>query len=127
MKKFKIGFWVSTSLLSAMMLMSARMYVFNHEEIAGLFTKFGYPTYIIYPLAGAKILGVAILLLSGNGKLREWAYVGFFFNFMLAFFAHVQIGDGEQFGAVLALILLSSSYFFNSKRNTSVNAEMSLA
>ena len=59
MKKFKIGFWISTGLLSAMMLMSASMYVFNHEEIAGLFTKFGYPTYIIYPLAVAKLTGVS--------------------------------------------------------------------
>jgi hypothetical protein len=125
MKKFKIGFWISTGLLSAMLLMSASMYVFNHEEIAGMFTKFGYPTYIIYPLALAKLIGVSVLLLSKNLKLKEWAYVGFFFNFILAFFAHYQIGDGEQFGALIALVLLVTSYYFNYKKNTEI--EVSLA
>ena len=127
MKKFKIGFWISTSLLSAMMLMSASMYVFNHEEIAGLFAKFGYPTYIIYPLALAKVTGVAVLLLSKNSKIKEWAYIGFFFNFVLAFFAHFQIGDGEQIGALMAMALLSLSYFFNYKRHTVFETELAPA
>ena len=31
---------------------------------------------------------------------------------ILAFFAHYMIGDGEQMGALLALILLMTSYIF---------------
>lgn len=127
MKKFKIGFWISTGVLSAMLLMSAGMYIFNHEEIAGLFTKFGYPSYIIYPLALAKTTGVTVLVLSKNSKIREWAYVGFFFNFVLAFFAHFQIGDGEQAGALVALVLLFLSYFFDYKRNTVSEADLALS
>ena len=33
-KKTKIGFYISTGLVSALMLMSASMYVFNHEMVA---------------------------------------------------------------------------------------------
>ncbi len=39
----------------------------------------------------------------------------FFFAFVLAFFAHYMIGDGEQMGAVVATILLLTSYFTEKK------------
>ena len=116
MKRDKIIYWVATGLLSAMMLLSASMYLFNNAEIVSIFTKLGYPTYIIYPLALAKILGVIAILTNKSVVLREWAYAGFFFDFVLAFFAHQQIGDGESAGAVVAMILLLVSYNFRKKR-----------
>ena len=112
MKRNKMIDYAATALLSLMMLGSAGMYVFNHEEIKELFVSFGYPTYIIYPLAVAKILGVIALWIPGYKTLKEWAYAGFFFDFILAFFAHYMIGDGEQIGAVMALVLLGFSYYF---------------
>lgn len=114
--KNKIIYYVSTGLLSALILFSAGMYIFNHEEIALMFTNFGYPTYIIYPYAVAKILGLFALWLISNKIIKEWAYAGFFFAFIFAFFAHVMIGDGEQFGAAVAMILLIVSYIFNKKQ-----------
>ena len=62
MKTTKILYWVSSGLLSALLLFSAGMYVFNHVEIMKLFEAFGYPLYLIYPLALAKIVAVAVLL-----------------------------------------------------------------
>lgn len=115
MKTNKIIYWSSTGLLSAMLLMSAGMYVFNNEMINGLFTSFGYPTYIVYPLAVAKIAAVIVLLTQKQTIIKEWAYAGLFFDFILAFFAHFMIGDGEQMGAVMAIILLSVSYIFGRK------------
>ncbi|WP_422361367.1 DoxX family protein [Reichenbachiella sp.] len=112
MKRDKIIYWVSSGLLSAMMLMSAGMYLFNTAEIKSLFISFGYPDYLVYPLAFAKILGVIAILTRRSKMLLEWAYAGFFFDFALAFFAHWNIQDGEHFGAVIALILLCSSYIF---------------
>ena len=38
MKTNKIIYWVGTGLLSAMLLMSAGMYVFNNEMIQEMFT-----------------------------------------------------------------------------------------
>ncbi|WP_428740551.1 DoxX family protein [Tenacibaculum sp.] len=115
MKRDKIIFYVSTGLLTLMMLMSAGMYLFNHEAIAGMFTAFGYPTYIIYPYAMAKILGLVALWFLRGKFLNEWAYAGFFFAFILAFFAHVMISDGEQVGAVIAMVLLILSYIYKKK------------
>jgi hypothetical protein len=115
MKKDKIIFYVVTSLLTLLMLFSAGMYFFNHEEVAVMFTSFGYPTYIIYPYAVAKLLGVIAIWFVANKTIKEWAYAGFFFAFILAFFAHIMIGDGEQMGAVVAMILLVVSYIYSKK------------
>ena len=115
MKTTKIIYYISTGLLSLLMLFSAGMYIFNNAEVAGMFTNFGYPTYIIYPYAVAKILGLVAIWFLGNKVIKEWAYAGFFFAFILAFFAHYMIGDGEQMGAAVAMVLLVTSYITNKK------------
>ena len=115
MKTNKIIYWVSTGLLSAMLLMSAGMYVFNNEMIQEMFTAFGYPVYLIYPLAAAKFSAIIVLLTQKQSKIKEWAYSALFFEFILAFFAHFMIGDGEQMGAVMAMTLLVVSYIFGRK------------
>ena len=117
MKTNKIVFYASTGLLTALMLFSVSMYLFNHEEIVKAFTSFGFPTYIIYPLAAAKISGLVALWFFQKKTIVEWAYAGFFFNFVLAFFAHYMIGDGEQMGALMALVLVVVSYVFSKKVN----------
>ncbi|SFN64183.1 DoxX-like family protein [Bizionia echini] len=117
MKRDKIIYYVTTGLLTILMLYSVSMYFFNHDAVAAMFTNFGYPTYIIYPYAVIKLLGLIALWMPGFKLVKEWAYAGFFFAFILAFFAHYMIGDGEQSGAVLALILLVVSYIFNKRIN----------
>ena len=47
--------------------------------------------------------------------LKEWAYAGFFYAFVLAFFAHFMIGDGQQATAVIALVALVVSYIFHKR------------
>lgn len=115
MKTNKIIFYVATGLFTALMLFSVGNYFFNNDAINGAFRSLGYPTYLIYPLAVAKLLGIAALWFAPNATLREWAYAGFFFNVTLAFFAHFQIGDGEQVGALIAFVLVLLSYVFRKK------------
>ena len=111
MKTQKILYWITTGLLSLMLLGSAGMYFFKNADVVMEFEKLGFPTWVIYPLAICKILAVAVILSNKGGWLKQWAYAGLFFNFTLAFFAHVMVGDGDQFGALIALILLLGSYF----------------
>ena len=82
------------------MLMSAGMYIFNNAEVSKMFTGFGYPTYIIYPLAVAKLLGLVAIWGKSFKSLKEWAYAGFFFDFVLAVGAHLGISDGGHWAAV---------------------------
>lgn len=111
MKREKIFYFVATGLLSLFMVFSVSNYIFNNEMIRAAFEGFGYPSYIIYPLAAAKMAGLIAVWGRFRPALTEWAYAGFFFNFVLAFFAHLMIGDGQQYGALVALILLFTSYF----------------
>ena len=114
-KRNKIIYWVATGLLSVMMVLSASMYVFDNGMVSTTFANLGYPTYVIYPLAMAKILGVIAILTKKSNWLKEWAYAGFFFDFVLALLAHIQINDGEFGGAAIALVLLCVSYFYDKK------------
>jgi DoxX-like protein len=117
MNKNKIIYYVSTGLLSLLILFSAGMYLFNYEVVKEMFASFGYPTYIIYPYAIVKLLGLFAVWNSRFITLKEWAYAGFFFAFILAFFAHYMVGDGEQIGAIIAFILLLVSYYSWKKLN----------
>ena len=115
MKALKITYYIATGLLTLLMLFSAGMYFFNYAEVAEMFTNFGYPTYIIYPYAIAKLLGLIVVWFVANKTIKEWAYAGFFFAFIFAFFAHVMISDGEQEGAIVAMVLLITSYISSKK------------
>ncbi|MFK8037472.1 MAG: DoxX family protein [Crocinitomicaceae bacterium] len=117
MKTTKIIYWISTGLLSALLLMSAGMYIFNNAEIQTTFENLGFPTFIIYPLAIAKIIGVVVLLMPKPTFLKDMAYSAIFFNILLAFGAHVNVGDDEQMGAVIAFILLATSFITYRKMN----------
>lgn len=114
-KRNKITYWISTGLLCGLMLFSASMYFLQNEMVSEMFIKLGYPTYIIYPLAVAKILGIIAILTKKSKKLKEWAYAGFFFDFVLAVAAHAAIGDGEYAPALLALLFLLISYFYDQR------------
>lgn len=115
MKKNKIIYYVSTGLLTVLILFSAGMYFFNYEEVAEMFTSFGYPTYIIYPYAVIKLVGLFAIWNPNFKIIKEWAYAGFFYAFILAFFAHFVINDGEHISALLAFVLLIISYIFSKK------------
>ncbi len=112
-KRNKIIYWASTGLLSLMMLMSASMYLFNTDEVSEVFVRLGYNSRIIFPLAFLKILGVTAIITNKSQVLKEWAYFGFFADFLLALEGHLSVGDGEQMGALVALALLIVSYSYN--------------
>ena len=115
MKTSRIVFYISTVLLTLMMLFSVSMYLFSHAEVSKLIISLGYPAYIIYPLAIAKILGLIAIWSNYSKTLKEWAYAGFFYDFVLALSAHLSVGDGEFGLAAVALVLLGVSYFFGKK------------
>lgn len=115
MKTNKIIYWISTGLLSAMMIMSAFMYIFTNVEVSTVFVSLGFPTYIIYPLAILKLLGITAILSRKSFLLKEWAYAGFFFDFVLALSAHYIAADGEFIPAIAAIGFLLISYIYQRK------------
>ncbi|MEX0275244.1 MAG: DoxX family protein [Flavobacteriaceae bacterium] len=111
----QIIYWVATGLLSVLMLFSAGMYFFKHGMVRETFMDLGYPTYIIYPLAILKIAGLVVIWSKKFKALKEWAYAGFFFDFVLALAAHLMVNDGEYLPALLAMVLLMVSYGYGKK------------
>jgi len=114
-KRTKIIYRVATGLFTLLMLMGSGMYFFNHEMVAEMFTKLGYPTYLIYPLAVAKLLGLTAIWTNKSEMLKEWAYAGFVFTFILAISAHINVGDGEFIPATFALTMVLISYIYDRK------------
>ena len=115
MSRGKMIYWGSTGLLSLWMFATAIMYFLINEQIAAVFTALGYPTYLIYPLAVLKILGVMAILTKKSSFFKNLAYAGFLFEFLLAASAHLNVRDGGHVPALVALALLSISYVYDRK------------
>ena len=114
-KANKIIYWVTTGLLTVIVLMYAGNSIFNNEMFSNRFAELGHPTYIIYPLTIAKILGLIAIWSDKSKTLKEWAYAGFFFVFILAMLAEIHADDGDYLSPPLALILLQTSYIFGKR------------
>jgi hypothetical protein len=117
MKSVRVGYWIVTGLLSALMLVSAGAYLFKTAEVGEVFLHLGFPEFIVVPLAIAKILGVLAITLRRSSTLAEWAYAGFFFDFFLALGAHLNAGDREIQAVVIAIIALGASYWLRGRLN----------
>ena len=113
MKKFKILYWTSTILIFLMDgLMPA---LTSHTELArqGI-SHLGYPDYFRVMLTCFKVTGALILLLPFfKGKLKEWAYAGFTFNFICAAVSHTIVDGfgGQTIFPLVVLSILAISYF----------------
>lgn len=110
MKAKKIFYWISTLLICGLMIFSATMYFMNYEGIAGFFQALGFPTWLIYPLAVAKLLAVVAILTKLSKFLKEWAYAGIFFDVVMAFTAHTLAGDGGWQLAGMGIVFVLTSY-----------------
>lgn len=101
---------ISTISLFSLLILTGLLYFVYYEELVVYFIRYGYPIYLIYPLAIAKIIGSLVILVNKNKLLKELAYAGFFFNFILAFFAHLMVKEFDLFPTI-SMILLLTSYF----------------
>ena len=106
----KIAYWAST-IIVAVMLGLALIYLTGSPEVVAGFTHVGYPQHLRIVLGVAKPAAAIVLLLPGLPLLKEWAYTGAALAFSMAFVAHWQAGDGMQsIMPLVPLILLIVSY-----------------
>ena len=102
----QIAYWISTTIVSVMLLM-ALSYLTGSEQVVSGFTKLGYPQYLRIVLGIAKPLSAIVLLLPGFRLLKEWAYAGVTFSWVMAIVSHYASGDGVQVWSMpLALLVL---------------------
>ncbi|MEO0405118.1 MAG: DoxX family protein [Bacteroidota bacterium] len=112
-KRNKLIYYISTGFITLLMLFSAGMYMVNTEDIQLVFVTYGYPEYIVIPLAIAKILALVAIWTKKSKTLKEWAYAGLFFDLVLAVVAHLVAGDGGWPMSAAGLGMLLISYRFD--------------
>jgi len=116
MKKDKVIYWITTGIVSLVMLVSAINFGLN-PEMKGAFAHLGLPNWFRLELTVAKILGVLALLLPGIPRgIKSFAYAGFAITMGSAIIAHAASGDGARsLDPLVFLGILAVSYFYYGK------------
>ena len=107
----KIVYWGSTGIIT-LMLLFALQYLTGSEQVVSGFAKAGYPQHLRIVLGIAKPLAAIVLLLPGFALLKEWAYAGVTFAWVMAAISAYSSGEPVQV-CILPLgllVLLTVSY-----------------
>jgi hypothetical protein len=117
-KKYNIIYWISTGfifLFEGVMPALTSQTEMAKEGIRHL----GYPDYFGVALTVFKVVGALILILpQAKGRIKEWAYAGFTFDFLFATISYIAV-DGFGFFAIfpmIILLVLAVSYWSYHKR-----------
>ncbi|GAB5513003.1 MAG: DoxX family protein [Rhodopirellula baltica] len=105
MKAKRIGYWVTLALFCLAMAGGGFADLTQNAAIMESMTRLGFPSYVATILGFWKIAGVVALLLPGFGRLKEWAYAGFFFDLTGATAAHLFVKDAMPEPIVPLIIL----------------------
>jgi hypothetical protein len=120
MKKNKIAYWITTSLIFLMEGVMPALTSQTKLAKEGI-SHLGYPEYFGNALVVFKVLGALILIIPKlPRKLKELAYAGFTFNFLFASISHGTV-DGvnfQTFFPFIILAILAASYYNYTKLNT---------
>lgn len=131
MKKNNSIYWISTGILSTMMLFSAYNYIAS-PQMATAFKHLGFPDYLRYELAIAKVLGaLALIIPQIPVRVKEWAYAGFGITFISAFIGHISSGDPVSVAMMplvfFAVLVISNIYLYKKQKTTVASFKTSLA
>ena len=122
MNKLKITYYVTTAIISAMMLFIA-FETLTKPEVKISMAHLGFPDYFRIELGIAKIIGAVLIWLPVR-LLRETAYIGFAIMFASASLAHAAVGDpidkvitGLVFLAILIVSYVCGANLQKTNRN----------
>jgi hypothetical protein len=101
----KIAYWASTTVV-AVALLGALSYLTGSEQVVSGFAKAGYPQHLRIVLGIAKPAAAIVLVLPGLPLLKEWAYAGVTFAWIMATISAYSGGEGAQ-AWVMPLVLLA--------------------
>src|SRR6202521_5045828 len=105
----RIAYWGSTA-LACLALLGSLTYLTGSEQVVAGFAKAGYPQHLRIVLGIVKPVAAIVLLLPGLALLKEWAYAGVTFAWVMAFISAYSSGDVKSWilaPVVLALVAVS--------------------
>jgi hypothetical protein len=100
-----ITYWATTAIV-ALGLLGSLSYLTGSEQVVSGFAKAGYPQHLRIVLGIAKPAAAIVLLVPGLALLKEWAYAGVTFAWVMAFISASASGEPVQI-RVLPLVLLA--------------------
>lgn len=110
----KIAYWLATSILLFLLASAVVLYHFMYDKQAGFFEAFGYPIYLVYPLAYLKLIAIVVIVSHRYNDLRDMVYAAYFLNMIVALVGHIIYGD--FFGhALVGLIMIPVSYLLGNQ------------
>ncbi len=120
MKKDKIIFWISTIII--FLFEGVMPALTSQTELAkeGI-RHLGYPEYFGTALVVFKVLGsLALVIPQVRGRIKEWVYAGFAFDFVFAAISHIIVDgpDPQSFFPLFILAILAVSYHYYHKLNS---------
>ena len=105
-----VAYWITTGVV-ALMLLGSLSYLTGNEQVVSGFAKAGYPQHLRIVLGIVKPAAAIVLLLPGLALLKEWAYAGVTFAWVMAFISAYTLGEPTQIWvmplALLALLIVS--------------------
>ena len=112
-KTMRVVYWTLTGLFCSLQGWAALQYLIEAPRMMASIHALGYPIYFVKLLGIAKLLGITAILYGGFPRLKEWAYAGFTFDTVGAFFSHISSGDTLLVAAVPLLFCAAqlASYF----------------
>jgi len=121
MKKDKIIFWVTTTLI--FLFEGVMPALTGHTEMAkeGI-RHLGYPEYFGSMLVVFKVIGtLALMIPQVPTRIKEWAYAGFAIDFIAACVSLIAVDgvSGLAFFPLIVFAVLITSYIYYHKINSS--------
>jgi hypothetical protein len=105
MKKDKIIYWIATSIIFLWDGVMPALTSHTPLAVEGI-RHLGYPDYFRVMLTVFKVAGSIILILPYfRGRIKEWAYAGFTFNYIAAAVSTAAV-DGFGLNVLLPLVIL---------------------
>lgn len=102
----RVAYW-STTVIVAILLLGSLSYLTGGEQVVAGFAKAGYPQHLRIVLGVAKPTAAIVLLLPGLALLKEWAYAGVTFAWIMAFISASASNEPMQVRSLpLALLVL---------------------
>lgn len=100
-----IAYWTTTAIV-ALALLGSLSYLTGNEQVVSGFVKAGYPQHLRIVLGIAKPVAAIVLLVPGLALLKEWAYAGVTFAWVMAFISASASGEPVPI-RIMPLVLLA--------------------
>jgi hypothetical protein len=105
MKVTRVTYWASTILFSLIFATTGTLYLLKSPVMVTKIISLNYPLCLLAILGTAKILGAVALAVPKYPRLKEWAYAGFYFDFIGAFWSHLVVQGVTTQGLIVLIHL----------------------